>query len=157
RPTARHGHGRRWKARWLDLDNRERSKSFARKADAERFLTEIEHSKNVGSYLDPDAGRVTLRSRIPLWLDGLTCDPTTQAHIGGRVKRHIPPKPGDKRLDVLARSPGSIIQPWVAGLPVGASYAQQILADLSSILDAAVADSLISRNPCKDTVVKAPR
>ena len=118
-PTVRHGHGLRWKARYTDPDNKERSKSFARKADAERFLTEVEHSKIAGSYLDPDAGRVTLRSRIPLWLDSLTCDPTTRYQIERRVSRHIVPKLGDKRLDVLARSP-SIIQAWVAGLPVGA-------------------------------------
>jgi hypothetical protein len=69
RPTARHGRGKRWKARYLDPDRRQRSKAFARKADAERFLTEIEHSKIAGSYLDPDAGRATLRSRVPLWFE----------------------------------------------------------------------------------------
>lgn len=156
RPTARHGKGRRWKARYTDPDERERSRSFARKLDAERFLTEVEHSKLSGSYLDPDAGRVTLRSRIPLWLDGLTCDPTTRHHIEGRVNRHLLPKLGDKRLDVLVKSP-SLIQAWVAGLPVGASYAQQLLADLAAVLDQAVADSLIPRNPCKNAVVRAPR
>jgi integrase len=155
-PTARHGHGLRWKARYIDPDGKERSKSFARKADAERFLTEIEHSKIAGSYLDPDAGRVTLRSRVPLWLESLTCDETTRHHIEGRVTRHILPKLGDKRLDALARSP-SVIQAWVAGLPVGAQYAQHILADLSAILDQAVTDSLIPRNPVRAAKVRAPR
>lgn len=156
RPTARHGQGRRWKARYLDPDGRERSKSFARKVDAERFLTEVEHSKLAGSYLDPDAGRVTLRSRVPLWLASLTCDETSRHHIEGRVTKHVLPKLGDKRLDVLARSP-SVIQAWVAGLPVGAQYAQHILADLSAIFDQAVTDSLIARNPVKVARVRAPR
>jgi integrase len=156
RPTARHGNGRRWKARYIDPDGRERSKSFARKADAERFLTEIGHSKIAGSYLDPDAGRVTLRSRVPLWLDSLTCDATTRHHIEGRVNRHLLPKLGDKRLDVLVKSP-SLIQAWVAGLPVGPAYAQQALADLASILDQAVTDSLIPRNPARAAGVRAPR
>jgi integrase len=156
RPTARHGKGRRRKARYLDPDGRERSRSFARKADAERFLTEVEHSKIAGSYLDPDAGRVTLRSRIPLWLDSLTCDPTTRHHIELRVNRHILPKLGDKRLEVLVKTP-SLIQSWVASLPVGASYAQQLLSDLSAVLDQAVTDSLIPRNPCRAAKVRAPR
>lgn len=155
-PTARHGKGRRWKARYLDPDGHERSKAFTRKVDADKFLTEVEHSKLAGSYLDPDADRVTLRSRIPLWLDSLTCDPTTRHHIEGRVTRHILPKLGDKRLDVLAKSP-SIVQAWVAALPVGASCAQQILTDLSAVLDQAVADSLIAANPCKNAIVRAPR
>jgi integrase len=156
RPTKRYGHGRRWKARYIDPDDRERAKSFIRKADAERFLTEVEHSKIAGSYLDPDAGRVTLRSRVPLWLDSLTCDATTRHHIEGRVNKHLIPRLGDRRLDVLVKSP-SLIQSWVVGLPVGAAYAQQILADLSAILDQAVTDSLIPRNPCKAATVKAPR
>ncbi len=41
RPTSRHGKGKRWKARYLDTDGRERSKSFARKALAEKFLTKV--------------------------------------------------------------------------------------------------------------------
>jgi integrase len=155
-PTARHGHGLRWKARYTDPDNRERSKSFARKADAERFLTEVEHSKIAGSYLDPDAGRVTLRSRVPLWLESLPCDETTRHHIEGRVTRHILPKLGDKRLDVLAKSP-SLIQAWVAGLPIGPRYALHILGDLSAIFDQAVTDSLIPRNPVKAAKVRGPR
>lgn len=156
RPTARHGHGRRWKARYTDPDGQERSKSFARKADAERFRTEIEHAKIAGSYLDPDAGRVTVRSRVPIWLDSLTCDETTRHHIEGRVKRHLLPKLGDKRLDVLVKSP-SLIQAWAAGLPVGPSYAAQILTDLSAILDQAVTDSLIPRNPVKTAGIKTAR
>ncbi len=156
RPTRRYSKGLRWKARYLDPDNRERSKSFTRKADAERFLTEVEHSKIAGSYLDPDAGRVTLRSRVQLWLDSLTCDATTKHRIQGQVAKHILPKLGDKRLDVLVRSP-SLIQAWVAGLPVGAAFAQQLLTHLSGILDQAVTDSLIPRNPCKAASIKAPR
>ena len=38
RRTVKHGKGRRWKARYLDPDGRERSKSFTRKADGEEFL-----------------------------------------------------------------------------------------------------------------------
>ena len=140
--SGRSGKGRRWRARYTDPDGKERSRSFDKKVDADRFLTEVEHSKLTGSYLDPDAGRVTLASRARLWLDSLTCDPTTRHHIELRVQRHILPALGHHRLDVLTRSP-SIIQAWAASLPVGPSYAQQLLADLSGILEQAVTDSLI--------------
>ena len=70
--SGRSGKGRRWRARYTDPDGKERSKSFDKKVDADRFLTEVEHSKLTGSYLDPDAGRVTLASRARLWLDSLT-------------------------------------------------------------------------------------
>jgi integrase len=73
-----------------------------------------------------------------------------------RVQRHILPALGYRRLDVLTRSP-SIIQAWAANLPVGPSYAQQLLADLSGILEQAVTDSLIPRNPVKAAKIRAPR
>ena len=154
--SGRYGKGRRWRARYTDPDGKERSQSFDKKVDADRFLTEVEHSKLTGSYLDPDAGRVTLGSRARLWLDSLTCDPTTRYHIELRVQRHILPALGHRRLDLLTRSP-SIIQAWAANLPVGPSYAQQLLADLSGILEQAVTDSLIPRNPVKAAKIRAPR
>jgi integrase len=153
RPTAKHGTGKRWKARYLDPDGRERGKSFTRKKAAEDFLTEIEHSKNRGTYLDPDAGRITVAGRMPYWLSTLTCDPTTVALITARVSRHIIPVLGGKRLDQLARSPSQVTA-WLAGLPVGNSYKNLIFGDLSAMLDQAVADSLIASNPCRNDNVK---
>jgi hypothetical protein len=38
---------------------RERSKSFARKVDAEQFLVSIEDAKLRGAYVDPQLGRVS--------------------------------------------------------------------------------------------------
>lgn len=51
--------GTGWRARWRAPDGGSRSKSFKRKVDAERFLTNVESSKLTGNYLDPAAGRVT--------------------------------------------------------------------------------------------------
>jgi hypothetical protein len=66
-PTSRHGHGRRWKARYLDPDGRERSKTFARKLDAENFLTQNGADMLRGTYLDPDAGKLTLHKYADRW------------------------------------------------------------------------------------------
>ena len=154
-PTDRKDRGLRWRARWIDPEGRERGRSFSRKTDAEKFLTEIEHSKIKGTYLDPDAGRITLRARVPHWLATRTCGPTTRASIEKRVTKHLlSSNLADKRLNQIAPS---MVSAWVAGLPVGASYTQHLLADLSSILDQAVADSLIGRNPCLNATVRAPR
>lgn len=55
--TDRYGRGDRWRARYLDPAGRERSQTFARKLDAERFLATVETDKLRGAYLDPQAGR----------------------------------------------------------------------------------------------------
>ena len=38
---GRGGRGRRWRVRYADLDGRERSRSFDKKADAVRFETQV--------------------------------------------------------------------------------------------------------------------
>lgn len=155
RPTPRHGHGKRWKARYTDHEDRERSKSFARKADADRFLVQVSADLLRGTYLDPDAGKITLRRYAGQWLASRSYDARTREEVERRLTLHIVPKLGDHRLDQLARSP-SVISGWLAGLPVSARYAGQILTVLSSVLSAAVDDGLISRNPCKAESVRPP-
>lgn len=46
-----------WRARYRDPTNRERSKTFPRKVDAERFLASVESAKLKGEWIDPEAGK----------------------------------------------------------------------------------------------------
>ena len=48
-----------WRARYYGLDGRERSKSFARKIDAERWLSAQLAKLDRGEWVDPEHGRVT--------------------------------------------------------------------------------------------------
>jgi integrase len=156
RPTARHGHGSRWKARYLDPDGHERSKAFARKADAEKFLTQVGADLIRGSYLDPDAGKITLRKYAERWQATRSWDASTRQTMQYRISKYILPGLGDKRLDQLSRQP-SLISGWTAGLRVSPRTATQALSTLSSIMGAAVDDGLVSRNPCHAGSVRAPR
>lgn len=155
-PTARHGQGLRWRARYLDPDGRERAKSFTRKAEAENFLTTTGAGMLTGTYLDPDAGKITLRRYAQQWMDSRSWDASTRETVARRVNLHIIPDLGDKRLDQLARRP-SIISGWLAGLAIAPGYASLTLSTLSSMLAAAVDDGLTSRNPCHTGSVRPPR
>lgn len=55
--TTRYGKGKRWQARYRDPDGHERTKDFARKADAERFLATITADVLRGAFVDPHAGK----------------------------------------------------------------------------------------------------
>jgi len=156
RPTDRHGHGKRWKARYLDTEGAERSKAFARKQDAEKFLTEVEADIMRGTYLDPDAGRVTLRKYATEWMATRSFDAGTRQVIQTRVNGHIIPALGAYQLGHLAKRP-SVVSGWVAGLDLSPRYAGHVLGTLSAILTAAVDDGLIRRNPCRATSVRPPQ
>jgi phosphopantetheinyl transferase len=82
-PTDRHGIGQRWVARWRDGE-RQRKKSFDRKSDAERFLAQVQADLSRGAYVDPKAGKVTVRTYAKGWLAANTSDPLTREGIESR-------------------------------------------------------------------------
>jgi integrase len=160
--TARHGTGRRWRVRYIDPGETERSRSFDLKDDAETYLTQVKASLLNDTYLDPALGKVTLRRYATQWLENQSFAATTRERVDQRLRNHILPKLGDKTLTQLAKSP-STIQAWVRGLkaPDGTSLApgsvRAILANLSSIFTAAVDDGVVGRNPCRLKSVKGPK
>ena len=59
-PSAAHGKGKRWRARYVDENGREHAKGFARKSDAQSWVdTEITAKFATGTYVDPQRGRTT--------------------------------------------------------------------------------------------------
>lgn len=153
--TDRHGKGRRWRVRYHDPSGAERSRSFDKKVEAERFLTQVKADLQRGSYVDPDAGRVTLRKYAADWLAAQTFEATTRERVDQRLRVHVLPALGGKTLGELAQRP-SAIQAWLRALPGSPGHIQTILANLSSIMNAAVDDGLIIRNPCAVKSVRAP-
>ena len=120
------GEGRpRWRARYRDPSGRERSKSFARKIDAERFLVAMEDAKLRGAYVDPAAGRVPFREWAERWeRTTATLRPSTRKDYATLLKNQVLPEFGDLTLagiDVsrtVGRS-GGPLQPPAAVLDAG--------------------------------------
>jgi integrase len=140
--------------RFTGPDGKEHSRSFDRKADAERFRDTTAADVHRGAWLDPDAGRVTLQAYAEGWLSIQTFEASTREAVETRLRKHVYPVLGSRTLAQLAASP-SVIQAWLAGLAVSDAYAKVIFTTLSTILNAAVADKKITANPCRErNVVK---
>jgi hypothetical protein len=67
-----------YRARYRDPAGREHAKVFARKVDAQRFLTEMENSKLKGAWTNPALGRVLFRAWFGEWHHG----PVATEHRG---------------------------------------------------------------------------
>lgn len=139
-----------WRARYRDPAGREHSRHFARKADAQRWLDETQAATLTGRYVDPRAGRVSLRDYVEEWKSRQVHRPTTVDQVEGVLTRHVLPHLGQRRLDSLLPSD---IQKWVRRLsetlaPSTVGVAHRIL---SGILKSAVADRRIVSNPCTGT------
>lgn len=146
---------RRWRARWRDPDGRSRERWFARKGDARDWLTEIEHDKLTGAYVDPAAGRVLFRTYAAEWLEAQTFDESTRDGVERRLRLHIVPTFGGYQLAAIR---ASHVQAWLRGRQQGraAESVRLMLVTLSAILSAAVDDRRIAVNPCSASSVKAP-
>src|SRR5687767_1801743 len=89
----------RWRARYRGPDNREHSRTFKRKADAERFLANVESRKNAGEWIDPRRGRMAFRAWLERWGDTVVhLKPKTLAGYESLLNCYILPTFGDVPL-----------------------------------------------------------
>jgi len=146
----------RWRARYRDPQGRARSRNFARKVDAEQFLTTVAHSKLVGAYVDPAGGRRTFEDWAKEWRTGIVdLRPSTLARDLGYLNRYIVPTFGPVRLGEIDHAQ---VRTWVAGLSArGLSPATVTLAAgiLKKVMGTAVTAGLLASSPCVG--VKVPR
>jgi integrase len=144
----RRGRGKRWLAIWMDPAGRERSKAFAKKAEAEQHASRMELDVARGAYIDPRKARITVAEWCATWLDGYgTHRPSTvrqaQVHIR-RIVMEFGPYP-------LGSLRPSQIRSWMTRLReegLEDSYIYALHARLAQILNDAVHDGLLAKSPC---------
>jgi integrase len=145
-----------WRARWRDDRGRQRSKSFRRKVDAERFVTALEHARNSGAYVDPSAGRITVGEWAERWLAAqMHLKPKTQASYKSLLQTCVLPRWGQVQL---GRITFGAVAEWVNDMQRdgrSASRVRQAYHLLTGMLHAAVKDGRLPRNPA--TGVDLPR
>jgi integrase len=145
-----------WRARYLGPDNKEYSKSFSRRIDAERFLVTVEADKVRGDWVDPRLGRVTLSEWAERWMaTAVHLKPKTRLGYQSLLRTWILPTFGSVPL---ANVEQMVIRHWVAdmtGKGLSPSRIRQAYRLLSAMLGAAVESGYLSRTPCSG--VKLPR
>jgi integrase len=155
--TNRHGKGLRWCVRWYELDGRERRQSFAKKVDADAHATTVEADKLRGVRVDLKAGTETFGVYAAQWLALQTTDPLTRENIADRLRRYVLPYALHRTQ--LRRVQASTIQAWLRGLPASLAESTKgvVFSHVSAILNAAVEDERIPKNPCQASSVRRPR
>ena len=144
-----------YRVKYRAPDGRQRSQSFARRADADRFARGIETDKVRGNYVDAARGRVLFEVWADQWLKSIVnLRPSTKARDESYLRTHVMPVFGRRPLSSIEQLE---VQEWVAELarrraPATVAKAFQILG---KIMKAAVAARLIQSSPCID--VRLPR
>ncbi len=130
-------------------------RTFTRKLDAERYLTGVEHSQLIGTYVDPARSRLTVGEWSAVWLRQLQVKPSTQSRYESLLRVQVTPTWGSVPLSSVTHSS---ITAWVAGLtdaglaPASVRPAHRVM---SLLLSSAVKDNRIARNAANG--VRLPR
>jgi integrase len=142
----------RYEVRWRAA-GRERSKSFARRKDADSFKAKVEGDELIGLVTDPSTGKVTLAAYAADWLasrvvKGRPLSPSTRYGYERLLDRNILPTLG--ALPLRAITPERV-RTWHGNVTAeaGGDQAAKSYRVLSAILNTAVSDERIGRNPCR--------
>jgi hypothetical protein len=93
-----------YRVRYRDPAGGQRSKVFARKADAQRFLNESETAKARGTWTDPALGRVLFRDWLGEWWATTTnLRASTRARDESLLRRLALPRFGDASLAAISQ------------------------------------------------------
>lgn len=136
-----------WQARYRTPDGAERSKSFPRKVDADRFLASVEGDKVRGAYVDPSAGRQTFGGYARSWMASQVHRPSTVVQVETNMRRHVFPHFEDRPLAAVRPSE---VQAWVKSLSadLAPGTVELIYRYVSAVFKAAVQDRVITSSPC---------
>jgi integrase len=176
-PTADHGVGKRWQVRWRDDNGRQPKRNFSERygddpeRHAEAFDAKIQAELNAGTYIDPEAGKVTVEQFAKQWRAGVSADPYTLEIFDNRLAHiyDVEASPKTRRAEGgsvigqvtmahLAKKP-SLVNQWIAGLErkgLSAGYIKDIFDALSSLFIAAIDDGIVAKNPTKAKSIRLP-
>jgi integrase len=88
-----------YRARYRPAPNSaQKTRTFTRKVDAQRWLDEVTAALVTGQFVDPNAGRQTVRDYAGQWRLSQVHRPTTAAHVETMLRLHVYPVLGDRPL-----------------------------------------------------------
>ena len=139
----------RWRARYWGPDGKERSKTFKRKADAEKWYAAQTVDVATGAWSDPARGRITVRVWSDRWISGSPqLKPKTITGYRSLVDNHILPSVGEVQIARLDRTAVSALIRGMTADGRGASTIRNAVRVLSAVCGFAIDAGAIKYNPC---------
>ncbi|HZU80056.1 MAG TPA: tyrosine-type recombinase/integrase [Acidimicrobiales bacterium] len=138
----------KWQAAYRAPDGRERTATFDKKVDAQRWINTNQADMARGVWIDPKAGEMPFRVFAEGWLaDRPDLRPRTVTLYRSLLRRHLLPAFGDQPLASVS---SSAVARWHTALKVkhpGAAASSYRL--LRAIFATAVRDEKLVRSPCR--------
>jgi Phage integrase, N-terminal SAM-like domain len=139
-----------YRVRYRDPAGRQRSRVFTRRADAQRYLTETENAKLLGTWTDPALGRVLLQDWLAEWVTTThNLRPATKVRDETYLRLYVLPWFGTVPLAAITQRD---VRAWVTELTTSGDLAPATIGKayqlLGRVLGSAVDAAMIPRSPC---------
>lgn len=146
--------GNSWQATYRGPDGRERTKTFDKKGDADRWVTDEVANLNRGQWVDPRSGKTTFKDFAESWRLAQVHRPSTAAQVETNLRLHAFPTFGPRAITSIRTTE---VQAWVHRLEndLAAATVGLVYNYVASIFKAAVLDHLIASSPC--VKIKLPK
>jgi integrase len=139
----------RWKARYRDPNGRSRSRTFATKTEAKRFLELAGADMQRGGWVDPSASRMRFGEWAATFLATASdIDSNTRATYVRDIDRYLLPRFGNTPLSQIKALD---IRQWMAdelAAGIAPSSVHRHFRTLRRVLNVAVDSELLVRSPC---------
>ena len=145
----------KYRVRYRDPQNRERSRTFERKADAERFRADVTARMNTGTWVTPEQERLPFGHFADRWLQGADIKASTRANYESILTRWVLPEFGDMPVNAIQWSTLEGFKIRLSEKQLTPKTIRNVFNVISPILTTAVRDGAIRHNPARD--VAKPR
>ncbi|MFI0978223.1 tyrosine-type recombinase/integrase [Streptomyces sp. NPDC021093] len=121
--------------------------TYETKREAEVYLAQVQADQSRGDWIDPQAGEELFAAYAKKWIDERGVAATTAELYRRLLRLHLEPTFGDQYVNAI--SPAKV-RTWRAErlTATGATTTAKSYRLLKAIMQTAVGDSLIRRNPC---------
>ena len=146
--SAGYGKGMRWRGRYVDDRGREYARAFRTKADATRWLDSQTAAIVAGTHVAPRDAQLTVQQWCDMWIEGYKVNRKGSVQSARVHIRQITAEFGGMPLSAVRPSE---VKAWLARLredDLAQSYIYALYRRLSQIMDDAVHDGVLGRNPC---------
>ena len=141
-------------ARYRDSAGKEHARHFGRKIDAQRWIDETTAAVVTGQYVDPKAGKTTVRQYATTWQAAQVTRENTTRNTDVALRLHVLPTIGDRPLaSVRPSDMQALVKTLSATLAPGT--VGQVYKVAGRMFAAAVDDRIIVASPCHR--VRLPR
>lgn len=139
----------KWRARYRDEAGKEHARHFDRKTDAQLWIDQVTAAVVRGDYVDPKAGKVTVKDYATTWERIQVASTGTKRITDNALRLHILPELGAHPISVVRPTMVQALVKKLEDKELAPGTVRSIYHVLTQVFAAAVEDRLISTTPCR--------